>query len=85
VDKLLLYYNDLFQDPEKVTLININYIFYVTKLFPSGPNKMFCTTLLNSFQYLWNNQNRCIHSKEIIVIIIILILIFKIYLNLSRI
>ncbi|XP_029341770.1 transformation/transcription domain-associated protein isoform X2 [Acyrthosiphon pisum] len=64
VDKLLLYYNDLFQDPEKVTLININYIFYVTKLFPSSPNKMFCTTLLNSFQYLWNNQNRCIHRTS---------------------
>jgi len=77
VDKLLLYYNDLFQDPEMVTFININYIFYVTKLFPSGPNQMFCTTLLNSFQYLWNNQNLCNHSKEIIVIIIILILIFK--------
>lgn len=57
VDKLLLYYNDLFQDPEKVTLININYILYITKLFPSCSNETFCTTLLNSFKYLWGNQN----------------------------
>lgn len=78
MDKLLLYYNDLFQDPEKVTFININYIFYITKLFPSSPNKMFCTTLLNSFKYLWNDKNRFIHSKQLVII---LILVFKINFN----
>ncbi|XP_025202207.1 transcription-associated protein 1-like [Melanaphis sacchari] len=65
VDKLLLYYDDLFQDPEKVTLININYILYITKLFPSSPNKMFCTTILNSFKYLWNNLNCGIYRTSL--------------------
>lgn len=79
MDELLLYYNDLFQDPEKVTLININYILYLTKLFPSGPNEMFCTTLFNSFKYLWNNQNHGKPSKQIQFIVIFLIIHFNIF------
>lgn len=64
VDELLIYYNDLLQNPENFTLQNINFIFYMTKLFPSSPNKMFCTSILNSFKYLWNILNCSIHKAS---------------------
>ncbi|XP_050420275.1 transformation/transcription domain-associated protein-like [Adelges cooleyi] len=55
VNDLLLYYINLFQDYSTVTLANIQCILYLSKLFPSNPNIILCTTLLDIFKYIWND------------------------------
>lgn len=63
MDKLLLHYTDLFQSHDKVTLVDIRFVFYLSKLFPSCPNSKLCTVLLNEFKYLWSYLKDCENSK----------------------
>lgn len=65
MDNLLFYYSNLFQDHQKITLLNTRYVLYLSKLFPSHPDKRFCIILINAFKYLWNNLRICENSKHI--------------------
>lgn len=66
MDKVFIYYSDLFQDHKQVTLVNIRYVLYLSKLFPSSPNSKLCNLLVNAFKHKWDDLHRCENSKNII-------------------
>jgi len=83
VDKILFYFAKLFQNNANVTLVNTQYILYLSKLYPSRLNKKFCTILMNTFKSLWDNLHHCKNSKHVFTTLIMYILIL--YCNKSKI
>lgn len=64
MDKMLCFYIDHFQNHTNITLLNIRCVMYLSTLFPTHPNEIHCTILLNTFKHLWNDLQHCENSNN---------------------